>query len=133
MRGDLLNAVVGNIRDGDAGPACGFNVDVVDPDPVAGDDLAPAKLAKELRVDRQVRVEKAIRVGGERQDTGRGPVRDLELGIDLREETSLDVDAWEHLVGDDHLEPRHDAVRRYRIIPQHSGPPVRPVQYRDNN
>jgi hypothetical protein len=94
--GDLVEAVVRHVGHEDARPCGGFDVDVVDPDPVAGDD--PAALGGRDRRGRHL--------GEAHEQRVRPGQRGRVLGqrrADLRQSRAFGFQVTEDVIGDQDL------------------------------
>ena len=111
--GDLVEAVVGDVGDPDPARRRDRDVDVVDPDPVAGDHRAAVvggrfdnrradrREADQHRVGRRGQVDQRVLVRGGGED---------DFGAQGLERPPLDLEAVENVVGDENLH-RHQAER----------------------
>src|SRR3990172_12575005 len=118
MSGDLLDAVVWDVRDDDPGLFGGLGIDVVHPDPVAGDDPAARQSSDQVRVDREVRVEKGVRTGSLLSHSRRRAISHLDRGRDPGQQAALDLETWKDLVRYDDLESRRDRAHPRRVTGQ---------------
>ena len=96
---DLLDAIVGDVRD-DYSPLPGrVEVDVVDTDALSREDPAAAQVTEGLGVGGELRVEQRVSVRSDAEDVVPAAGCDLEVGVDAGENLTLDVDRREDLVG----------------------------------
>ena len=119
--GDFLNRIVGDVRHHDPGACRGLQVDVVESNPVAGDDLALLEACDGIGRPGQVGVEDGVGICRGAQDRFDIAGGNGELGIDLGKELSLHFDRGEHLVADHHLVLAHPASRNCRVALDESG------------
>ena len=113
---DLLEAVVRDVRHDDAVLTRGIQVDVVDTDAIAGDDLAPIEPGDGLPVQRQEGVQQGIGTLGGLDDRGPVSVDDLELATDLAEQPTFDGGVGEDLVREDHSVTHRHTHRERRVL-----------------
>ena len=107
--GDLLHGVVGNVGDDYPGICGGTQIDVVEADPVTGDDLALLEACDRLGGPGQVGIEDGVGVGRGGQDRLDIPGSNREFRVDLCQKLPLDLDRGEDLV------THHDLISRQSL------------------
>ena len=98
--GNLLHAVVGHIRDGDAELGRGGNVDIVDAEAETADRLAPSELPQEVAGELGIGDEDGVGIAPHRQNVlGRCAVCDPQLGIDACQRRLRRIERGKRAIG----------------------------------